>query len=69
MKIRFADHITASHREGIIAEIAEVATAERVDEDSYTITVIKQRWYPSVLMFLQGEQIVGTLELDETSNS
>lgn len=69
MRIRFADHITASHREGILAEIADMVTAEQLDEDSYVITVVKEKWYLPVLQFLRDEEGIGNLELDEASNS
>ena len=64
MKIRFSEHVTQSNREGIIGEIAEIAAAEQLDEDSYFIRVPKAKWYPSVVEFLRKEERIGNLELD-----
>ena len=66
MKIRFSEHITQSHREGILSEIAEMgASAEQLDEDSYFITVRKSKSYLFASEFLRKEQDIGNLELDE----
>ena len=38
MKIRFSEHITLSHREGILNEIAEMgATPEQLDADAFLL--------------------------------
>ncbi len=67
MKIRFAEHITESHREGILDEIAWMgASAERLDEDSYLITAARAAWYASAAELLRQEERAGRLELDES---
>jgi len=67
MKVRLSEHITQSHREGILSEIVGMgATAERIDEDWYFITAAKPAWYAFAAEFLRGEQRLGNLELDES---
>lgn len=67
MKIRFSEHITHSHREGILSEIAEMgASAEQLDQDTFIISVSKLRLYSLLVDFLRKEQGVGNLELDES---
>jgi hypothetical protein len=66
MKIRFSEHITSGHREGILEEIVEMgATPEQLDQDVYVIAVSKSTTYSFVFEFLRKEQQIGTLELDE----
>ena len=67
MKIRFSEHITHRHREGILSEIAEMgASAEQLDEDTFIISASKLRLYSLLVDFLRKEQGVGNLELDES---
>lgn len=67
MRIRFSEHITLGHREGILSELAGMgASSEQVDEDTFIISVPKVRSYPFVYDFLSNEQRVGNLELDES---
>lgn|GEM_PF-3509829 len=65
MKIRFSEHISQGLREGILGEIEERgASAERLDQDVYSITVSKSTKFSFVVDFLRNEQQIGNLELD-----
>jgi hypothetical protein len=67
VKIRFSEHITVDHREGILSEIAEMgASTEQVDQDSFIITPPKLRTYSFVFDFLRQQQGIGNLELGES---
>ena len=66
MKIRFSEHITQGHREGILSELAEMgASTEQVDDDTFIVAVTKVRLYSFICDFLRNEQGVGNLDFDE----
>ena len=66
MKIRFSKHITRSHREGSVGEIAEITAVEQLDKDTYLIIIPKAKSSSTVVEFLRQEERIRNLELDES---